>query len=143
MGSSITSVQDIIGSDKGLDPDAAGELTVWEGMQFIQRNLTKKLGKLDDKFTQTAECEERLHFAVQTLSDRVDRLLRRMDYGLVGMRDGMGMIPNLIPQDEDETPGSFFKQVWDIITYALTVIKEESKKQENGQDTTVESCEVL
>ena len=37
MGSSVTtSVQDKIGFDKGVDPEATGELTVWEGLEFIQ-----------------------------------------------------------------------------------------------------------
>ena len=50
------------------------------------------------------------------------------------MQDGKGRFINLIPEDKDDVPGSFFLHVWEIIDYAMKVLEEEAKKQENGWD---------
>ena len=71
----------------------------------------------------------------------MDHLHRRMDYGEVGMRDGKGQIPNLIPKDEDDIPGSFFLHVWEIVDYAMKILEEDFQKRMEGRDITEENVE--
>ena len=133
IGSSITSVQNKIGTDTGLDPDSAGELTVWEGLLLIQGNLTAKIDSLQELLTTSEERRENMRIGIQVLRDKVDRLHQRMDHGAVGLRDGTGRIPNLIPTEESDIPGSFFSHVWEIVDYAIRVLEEDqNERNEQG-----------
>ena len=129
IGSSITSVQNKIGTDTGLDPDSAGELTVWEGLIFLQGDLTAKLNSLQQLINTSEERSENMRVGFQALRDKVDCLHQRMDHGAVGLRDGKGRIPNLIPTDESDIPGSFFSHVWEIVDYAIRVLEEDQNER--------------
>ena len=69
---------------------------------------------------------EHLRSSVLQMRNRLDRLHACMDGGKVGPSEGTRLIPNLIPSSAEETPGSFFANVWEILDYAFKVLDEEA-----------------
>ena len=63
---------------------------------------------------------------LEWMRNQLDRLHACMDGGKVGPSEGTRLIPNLIPSTAEETPGSFFANVWEILDYAVKVLDEEA-----------------
>ena len=68
----------------------------------MKDSLTNKLDLMQGTVELIEGQAESIHNAYHVLNSRVDHLIKHMDYGMIGPRDGEEMILNVCPKSEQE-----------------------------------------